>query len=397
MRDRPGAARLRRARTARRSLWRSFGCRRPIRLTGSARCSSTRAGRAARASTSRSSRARPSSRRRGACEVRPRRLRPARDHPQHRRFAASAPTGSGDRSSCRSRSRATPLKSSSWMDADLYVDSACAQRGGRIADHMSTAECRAGSGRASPGSRRREAELRRRLIRDVPRTDVREHVPDRIRAMIIDGVLDPIAWTTGAATARRCRSRRGSAATRARRQRSTSSSASATPAAGRCVRAGPHTAQRFTALARGAQGPVRSGRVPGRLDGSEAQLLDPDRHRRSAPMYDSSSWEDFAGALADVEAQARPRQRLGVALAAASGTPATRLHHEARLPALLQLRELPRRGLRGLGQPAHICGLVDCGRRRGRAVRQLRADLDMGVVDLRRVAERRMPTATPGR
>ena len=77
-------------------------------------------------------------------------------------------------------------------------------------------------------------------------------------------------------------------------------------------------------------------------------------------MYDSSGWEDFAQALAEIEAQASPAT-LGVRLQPLLA-PGEHVHHQARLPALLQLpRELRRRGLRGLGQPAHICGLVGCG------------------------------------
>ena len=55
--------------------------------------------------------------------------------------------------------------------------------------------------------------------------------PNRFRALVIDGVLDPVAWTTGRrGEAATCRSRRGSAATRERWTRSASSSACATRA-----------------------------------------------------------------------------------------------------------------------------------------------------------------------
>src|SRR5580765_2245239 len=91
-----------------------------------------------------------------------------------------------------------PAEEQLWMDADLFVDSACAQRGSRIADHMSTANVA------------RDLDVLRQAVGDTQLNyagvsygtflgqTYANMFPNNVRAMIIDGVLDPIAWTTGA-------------------------------------------------------------------------------------------------------------------------------------------------------------------------------------------------------
>jgi pimeloyl-ACP methyl ester carboxylesterase len=83
--------------------------------------------------------------------------------------------------------------------ADRYLADACAQRGGSILDHMSTADVA------------RDMDLLRARLGDerltflgfsygsMLGTTYANLFPDRVRAIVIDGVLDPIAWTTGAA------------------------------------------------------------------------------------------------------------------------------------------------------------------------------------------------------
>ena len=59
-------------------------------------------------------------------------------------------------------------------------------------------ERRARHGPPARRGRRRAAHLLRRLVRLVPRPTLREHVPGPLSgALVIDGVLDPVAWTTG--------------------------------------------------------------------------------------------------------------------------------------------------------------------------------------------------------
>jgi pimeloyl-ACP methyl ester carboxylesterase len=83
--------------------------------------------------------------------------------------------------------------------ADRYLAEACAQRGGSILGHMST------------GDVVRDMDLLRAGLGDQRLTFLgfsygsmlgstyANLFPDRVRAVVIDGVLDPIAWTTGAA------------------------------------------------------------------------------------------------------------------------------------------------------------------------------------------------------
>jgi pimeloyl-ACP methyl ester carboxylesterase len=90
-----------------------------------------------------------------------------------------------------------PEEEQIWMNADLYLDSNCAQRGGRIGDHMSTANVA------------RDLDMLRQAVGDAKLNYAgvsygtmlgqryANMFPNNVRAMIIDGVLDPIAWTTG--------------------------------------------------------------------------------------------------------------------------------------------------------------------------------------------------------
>jgi pimeloyl-ACP methyl ester carboxylesterase len=82
--------------------------------------------------------------------------------------------------------------------ADGYLADACDQRAGSIIDHMSTADVV------------RDMDLIRAALGDeqlnflgfsygsMLGTTYANLFPDRVRALVIDGVLDPIAWTTGA-------------------------------------------------------------------------------------------------------------------------------------------------------------------------------------------------------
>src|SRR6185503_7257316 len=84
-----------------------------------------------------------------------------------------------------------------WEAADRYLDDACAQRGTKIIDHMSTAETA------------RDLDLLRQAVGDEMLTyagysygtflgvTYANLFPEKVRALVVDGVLDPIAWTTG--------------------------------------------------------------------------------------------------------------------------------------------------------------------------------------------------------
>jgi pimeloyl-ACP methyl ester carboxylesterase len=92
----------------------------------------------------------------------------------------------------------TPDEEAAWITADRYLDAACDQRGSKVGDHMSTANVA------------RDLDVLRQAVGDEKLTyagysygsflgtTYANMFPDGVRAVIVDGVLDPIAWTTGA-------------------------------------------------------------------------------------------------------------------------------------------------------------------------------------------------------
>jgi pimeloyl-ACP methyl ester carboxylesterase len=82
--------------------------------------------------------------------------------------------------------------------ADSYLADACEQRAGRILDHMTTADVVRDMDllRAALGEQR--LNFLGFSYGSMLGTTYANLFPDRVRAIVIDGVLDPIAWTTGA-------------------------------------------------------------------------------------------------------------------------------------------------------------------------------------------------------
>jgi len=84
-----------------------------------------------------------------------------------------------------------------WVEADRALAAACAERGGAIIDHMSTANVA------------RDLDLLRRAVGDSRLSyagysygsylgaTYANLFPNNVRALLVDGVLDPIAWSTG--------------------------------------------------------------------------------------------------------------------------------------------------------------------------------------------------------
>lgn len=84
-----------------------------------------------------------------------------------------------------------------YISADLYLVDACDQRGGKIMDYMSTANVA------------RDLDVLRQAVGDEKLTyaglsygtylgvTYANLFPDKVRAVVVDGVLDPIAWSTG--------------------------------------------------------------------------------------------------------------------------------------------------------------------------------------------------------
>ncbi|HET8787746.1 MAG TPA: alpha/beta fold hydrolase [Actinomycetes bacterium] len=84
-----------------------------------------------------------------------------------------------------------------WVRSDRAVARACAERAGPILDHMSTANVA------------RDLDLLRRAVGDAKLTyagysygsylgsTYANLFPGKVRALVVDGVLDPVAWSTG--------------------------------------------------------------------------------------------------------------------------------------------------------------------------------------------------------
>ncbi|TMJ93848.1 MAG: alpha/beta hydrolase [Actinobacteria bacterium] len=193
----------------------------------------------------------------------------------------------------------TAAEERAWIRSDLFLDSACGQRGGSIIDHMSTANVA------------RDLDRLRQAVGDAKLNyagvsygsylgvTYANLFPGRVRAVIVDGVIDPIAWATG-------RGGEGNTVPFSTRLESDVGAQATLEQFFRLCDAGgpkcafaPHAAARFAALAaRLKQSPV----VITFPDGSSFVL---DYSTLIAgtlgAMYDSSSWEGFAETLAEVE------------------------------------------------------------------------------------------------
>ena len=190
-----------------------------------------------------------------------------------------------------------------WIAADRYLDSSCAQRGGAIASHMATADVA------------RDMDVIRQAVGDSRLTyagysygtflgvTYANLFPDRVRAVIVDGVLDPIAWTTGrgneAATlpfSTRLHSDIGAQATLNEFFR-------LCDAGGTACAFAPNSASRFAALAsKLKQHPIPVVLPFGAVDLNYSILI----AITLGSMYNSLGWEFFAQVLALIEAQADP-------------------------------------------------------------------------------------------
>jgi len=198
----------------------------------------------------------------------------------------------------------TPADQAVWADADRALATACDQRAGRIRDHMSTADVA------------RDLDLLRQAVGDAQLTyagfsygsylgiTYASLFPERIRAVVVDGVIDPIEWATGmgneAATlpfSTRLRSDAGSQATLAEFFRLCDAGAA------NCAFAGD-SSTRFAALA-------------ARLQASPIVVTTPDDATTPftyadliatalGAMTDSSSWPAFAQFLAVIDAAVPP-------------------------------------------------------------------------------------------
>jgi pimeloyl-ACP methyl ester carboxylesterase len=91
----------------------------------------------------------------------------------------------------------TRAEERAWIQTDRGIARACAKRGGPILNHMSTANVA------------RDMDLLRRAVGDAKLTyagysygtylgsTYANLFPTKVRALVVDGVLDPVAWSTG--------------------------------------------------------------------------------------------------------------------------------------------------------------------------------------------------------
>ena len=198
-----------------------------------------------------------------------------------------------------------------WEAADLYLDAACAQRGGRIIDHMATADVA------------RDLDMLRAAVGDAQLTyagysygsylgvTYANLFPSRVRALIVDGVLDPIAWSTGVGD-------EGSTVPFSTRLRSAQGAQATLDEFFRLCDAGvgcafaPNSADRFAALA----ATLRAGPIE-IVDPATGQVFQFSYSllilNALIAMYNSFSWPDLANFLAFLEANAAATQ-LGTSL-----------------------------------------------------------------------------------
>ncbi len=206
----------------------------------------------------------------------------------------------------------TPEEEMIWADADRFLEAACDRRDPRMRDFMSTADVA------------RDLDLLRQAVGDEQLTyygvsygsylgvTYANLFPDRVRSLVVDGVLDPIAWSTGAPGeenlpfSTRLRSDAGALATLEEFFRL-------------CDAGGPNcafsgdSADRFAALAARLQAEPLVILLP---DGSTfvftySHLIG----NALGAMYDSFSWPEFAELLAALEFFASPAE-LGLRLEA---------------------------------------------------------------------------------
>jgi pimeloyl-ACP methyl ester carboxylesterase len=214
----------------------------------------------------------------------------------------------------------TPDELQTWVASDRYVDAACAQRAGRILDHMSTANVA------------RDLDRLRQAVGDEQTTyagysygsylgvTYANLFPEKVRAMIVDGVVDPIAYATGrggeAATVTlgtRLRSAEGAQATLEEFFRLCNAGGPST-----CPFA-PDASDRFAALgarlkAQPIQIPMPDGSV---LEVNYSVLI----LTTLVSLYDPLAFSDLAALLAGLESLSDPAA-LGVRLQALLARPA---------------------------------------------------------------------------
>ena len=193
-----------------------------------------------------------------------------------------------------------------WIADERAIDAACARRGGPILNHMSTADVA------------RDLDRLRQAVGDRTLTyygvsygsflgNVYANLfPNKVRAVVIDGVLDPIAWTTG----RHGQGRRVPFSTRLKSAVGAQATlqeffrlCDAHPE--NCAFA-PRSAQRYASLYRTLK---RNPLILPNPDGTTVEFDESFLVANTlGPLYDSAGWPEFATFLAEVEKAAEPAE-----------------------------------------------------------------------------------------
>ena len=225
----------------------------------------------------------------------------------------------------------TPDEEALVARLDIELNSACQRRGGAVINHMATADAA------------RDLDVLRRAVGDRQLTYVgysygsflgvtyANLFPDRVRALVVDGVMDPIAWTTGrddeAATQPFSTRLRSDASAQATLEEFFRLCDEAGPE--RCVFAGD-AATRFASLAE-------------RLQAGPIELTDPETGETFPFTYAdligtalgamtfSPSWPEFAQFLVELEGAAGPAD-LGRALRAVEQMAGLTVSGDRRVP-----------------------------------------------------------------
>jgi pimeloyl-ACP methyl ester carboxylesterase len=91
----------------------------------------------------------------------------------------------------------TPEETDQWIAADHFLDDACARRGGAIAEHMATANVARDMDRLRAALGDARMHYYGVSYGSFLGTTYANLFPDRVDRLVVDGVLDPVAWTTG--------------------------------------------------------------------------------------------------------------------------------------------------------------------------------------------------------
>jgi pimeloyl-ACP methyl ester carboxylesterase len=228
-----------------------------------------------------------------------------------------------------------------WIAGDHFLIEACARRGGSIAEHMSTANVARDMDRLRAAVGDDELHYAGISYGSLLGTTYANMFPDRVGRLVIDGVLDPVAWTTGVGDealtlpfSTRLHSDAGAWATLQEFFRLCDAGGD------RCAFSGG-AEQRFAELAeRLLQAPV----VVTFPDGSEQEVNYSVLVAITLNfLYNSPDWEELANVLADIES------------ATASQSVRTALRHFAAAPGWIAHRGFPRYFNALEGGPAVFC------------------------------------------